>query len=224
MTVDNWDDSVREHSEAPGAEPPDHPSESVLAAFLDSELASEERGRIEAHLERCAACRGALADTIEVLASDAGGSQVLAPGITRRRRRLPMLAIGVALAASIAGVVVLRRSPPASADAEGRTRDAAPSALDERIPRLTAIAPADGAARVAERPAFVWSPTNADRYSFRLLTEDGTTVWSSETADTTLTLPVDVRLGRGTSYFWRVDALAAGIVASTPSQRFTVAP
>ena len=219
-------------SDAFGVEPTDHPSDSVLAAFLDGELETDERPRVEAHLERCAMCRRALGDAVEVLgASTAGTPTIGVSHSTRRRRRFPIVAIGMALAASVAGVLVLRRAPVSLGNVdepltnvERRTRDAAQPALDERIPRLAVVAPANGAEGLGAHPGFVWRSTSADRYSFRLLTEDGTALWSSETVDTTLTLPSDVRLERGRSYFWRVDALSAGIVASTRAHRFTVSP
>ena len=214
-----------EHPDAIDIGPDDHPSESVLASFLDGELDVRERGHVEAHLERCSECRRALADTIGVL-DEAQIDSSAAPALVleRRRSRVPMLAIGMALAASIVGVAVLRRAPQSAIDVESRTRDAAPSTLDERIPPLAVVAPVNGADRVSEHPTFTWRSTRADRYSFRLLSEDGTAVWSSETVDTTMMLPARVTLERGRSYFWRVDALAAGIVASAPVQRFTVSP
>ena len=216
---------MSEHSDAIDADQRDHPSENVLAAFLDGTLGARERAGVEAHLERCIACRHALADTVEVLdASNVEPSARLMPTSTRRQRRVPLIAIGMALAASIAGVAVLRRAPQSIGDVESRTRNAAPTALDERIPPLPVIAPVNGAERVNEHPTFAWRSTRADRYSFKLLSEEGAAVWSSETTDTTVVLPADVRLDRGRSYFWRVDALAAGIVASARAQRFTVSP
>jgi hypothetical protein len=216
---------VSEHTDAIDAHPRDHPTESVLAAFLDGTLGAPERAGVEAHLECCTECRQALADAVEVLdASEVEPSAPSVPTSTRRRRRVPVLAIGMALAASIAGVAVLRRAPQSAGDVELGTRNATPSALDERIPLLPVIAPVNGAERVNEHPTFTWRSTRADRYSFRLLSEEGAVVWSRETTDTTIVLPADVRLERGRSYFWRVDALAAGIVASARAQRFTVSP
>ena len=219
-------------SNAFGVGPTDHPSESVLAAYLDDELAANERAQVEAHLEKCATCRRELSDTVEVLdVPTTGATSIAAPTSTRRRSRSPILAIGLALAASVAGVAVLRLTPPSlgkadehPASVEDRTRDAAQRALDERIPQLAVVAPAYDAKWLREHPGFVWRSHGAGRYSFRLLTEDGTALWSTETADTTATLPTHVRLERGQAYFWRVDALAAGIVASTRAQRFTVSP
>jgi hypothetical protein len=232
LTSRSPDDSVPNPSDAFGVEPTDHPSESTLAAFLDGELGTNERPQVEAHLEKCAACRRALADTVDVLGASTGAASTMEAALsTRRRRRVPMLAIGMALAASVAAVTVLRRAPSSladvdesSAEVEARPRDAAQPTLDERISQISVIAPANGAEGLGEHPSFAWRSAKADHYSFRLLTEDGTAVWSNETADTTLTLPSHVRLERGRSYFWRVDALAAGIVASTRAQRFTVSP
>lgn len=218
-------------SDAFGVEPTDHPSESTLAAFLDGELGTNERPQVEAHLEKCATCRRALADAVDVLGASTGAASTVEPALSTRRRRVPMLAIGMVLAASVAGVMVLRRAPSpladvdeSSAEGEARLRDAAQPTLDERISQISVIAPPNGAERLGEHPSFAWRSAKADHYSFRLLTEDGTALWSNETADTTLTLPSHVRLERGRSYFWRVDALAAGIVASTRAQRFTVSP
>ena len=206
-------------------EPSDHPPDSVLAAYLDRELADDERSQVEAHLDRCPECRRALADTIEMLEpSGADARAVKHPATRGHGKRWVWVGAGIALAASVAGVVVLRQPAGLTGDIDARTRDAAPSTLDERMPQLAAVAPANGSTGIADQPTFAWRRADADRYSFRLLAEDGVPVWSRETTDTMLTLPSDVRLERGRSYFWRVDALAAGIVASTRAQRFTVAP
>jgi hypothetical protein len=205
-------------------EPSEHPSDSVLAAYLDRELADDERSPVEAHLDRCGECRRALAETVGVLEmSGAGARPVAHPSIRGRDRRWVWLG-AVALAASVTTVVVLRRPDGLAGDIDARTRDAGATTLAERIPQLGAVAPTDGSVGVGDHPTFTWRTADADRYSFRLLAEDGVPVWSRETTDTTLTLPSNVRLERGRSYFWRVDALGAGIAAITPAQRFTVSP
>lgn len=214
------------HHEAPAGEPSDHPSEGELAAYLDGELTDDERSRLDVHLEQCDACRQAITDTVQVL--DAPGDAVHRPSVVagggRTRNRIRWMTVGVALAASVAAVIVARRAPEASTDVEGRTRAATPSIQLERTPILGVVAPVDGASRVGQQPTFSWRGADAGRYSFRLLAEDGVPIWSYETTDTTLTLPPDLELERGRSYFWRVDALAAGIVASTRAQRFSVQP
>jgi hypothetical protein len=213
------------HHDVTVTEPSDHPRESVLAAYLDRDLSDAERSEVDAHLDRCAECRRALAETIEVLETSGVDARVARhPSSRGRGRRWIWLGAGLALAASVAGVFVVRQPGGLAGDIDARTRDAAPSTLDERTPQLAAVAPANGSAGSEQHPTFTWRSADADRYSFRLLADDGMPVWVRETTDTVLTLPADVRLERGRSYFWRVDALSAGIVASTRAQRFTVSP
>jgi len=226
FTDDNSDERVRQPGDASGVNYSNHPPDSVLAAFLDGELTESERPHVEAHLEQCATCRRALADVVGVLdgPDEEDAKTIRPPRVRPRRRGVPSLIIGAAFAASIAGLVVMRRSPEPDQATEGRTRNAAPRTQDERIPELAAVTPLNGSARVGERPMFAWRSGGVDRYNFRLLAEDGVPVWSGQTSDTTITLPASVRLEPGRSYFWRVDAMAAGIVASTRAQRFTVSP
>ena len=212
------------HYDASADEPGRHPRDSLLAAYLDGELTDDERAQVEAHVEQCNVCRRALADVVQLLDSPGDAPARPAPPVAARRRRIPWLGLGIALAASIGAIMVMRQPTPFGEDMEGRTRDAAPTRVDERTPRLEAVLPANGSASAAARPVFTWRRADVDRYSFRLLAEDGAPIWSRDTADTTLTLPSDVRLEPGRSYYWRVDALAAGIVASTRAQQFTVAP
>ncbi len=226
---------MREHDDSWTVGQPKHPTENVLAAYLDGGLTADERSDTEAHLERCDACRRALADTVGVL--DAHMAQAIAPGTTgmagplrsitqsRRRGRTAWLVAGAALAASIAGIAVVRSSTSGSRDVESPARDTRPGISDERIQELPAIAPRNEETGVASHPIFTWARKDgADHYSFRLLGEDGAAIWSRDLPDTTLMLPADVSLARGRSYFWRVDAMSAGIVASTRSRRFTIAP
>lgn len=86
-----------------------------VSAYFDGELPSEERARIEAHLETCATCREMLADFRELRAT-------LRPVVPLWRRRvavpLPVAAMLV-LALILAPFVAFRR---------GEVRAAAPSA------------------------------------------------------------------------------------------------
>jgi hypothetical protein len=216
---------VPDHDDNPKTGRPTHPAEATLAAYLDGELSVAERTDVEAHLAECASCRAALADTVAIL--DGADSHVenrrAATPVPPTRRRAPWPLVGLALAASVAGIVILRPSVP-STDVDSRTRDQRVGAADERIRQLAAIAPADGATQLAAHPTFVWASDSVDRYRFALLAEDGATIWSRELSDTALAIPADVTLDHGRSYFWRVDAMSAGIVASTRVRRFTVAP
>ena len=49
-----------------------HPSEGVLQAFIDGELAADERARVSAHLEQCADCRSEVEQLSVAAAAFAG--------------------------------------------------------------------------------------------------------------------------------------------------------
>jgi hypothetical protein len=220
---------VRDDDDTWNAGQPMHPTDNVLAAYLDGRLAGDERSEVEAHLEACAECRRAIADTAVVLEASDVDPAHRGPGerrpVTRRRwrrSRVTWAVAGAALAASIAGITILRPAVRTPADVESPTR-LAPSS--ERIRDLIAIGPASDAVNVDPRATFIWRTVDgADRYTFRLLGEDGATIWSRDVSDTTVVIPADVVLERGRSYFWRVDAMSAGILASTRARRFTTAP
>jgi hypothetical protein len=72
--------------------------------------------------------------------------------------------------------------------------------------------------------AFSWAAASAERYRLVLSNEEGTPLWSTDTKDTVMTLPDSVILSSGASYFWQVDAVQAGVTATTRLQRFTVVP
>jgi len=89
---------------------------------------------------------------------------------------------------------------------------------------VAAAAPADGATIPVRGAAFAWHRTSTDTYRVTVLTQTGEPVWSQETPDTSVTLPAAVVLEPGRTYFWRVDAIADGIAATSGPQRFLVAP
>jgi hypothetical protein len=88
--------------------------------------------------------------------------------------------------------------------------------------RIEVISPADNATIVAAPMTFTWHAATADVYRISLLTEAGDSIWAKETTDTTATVPTTVSLSPGRAYFWRVDAIANGIVATTPAHRVQV--
>jgi hypothetical protein len=56
---------------------------------------------------------------------------------------------------------------------------------------------------------FVWgSPGDATSYRVVLTSDAGEQLWTTSTADTTVSLPPSVRLA-GEHYYWSVDALTA---------------
>jgi hypothetical protein len=142
-------------------------------------------------------------------------SAAAAASPTRTGKRWRALASVGALAAAAAVVAVLFTDRSASEDAVApRIRDAAITA-DEGRQRIAVVSPPESATVSARSAVFSWRATGADLYRFTLLSESGEPVWTHETADTTLRLPASVFPSREGAYFWRVDAIADGIAATS---------
>ncbi len=199
-----------------------HLSDRELAGLLDDDLPFAERERVISHLDQCAACRRELGEMQQVVDSYAA-RQPAPPGatplVTRSpsRRRWPLVASAGALAAAAVVVAVLVMPRSGSNDDAGvqRVRGAPVLAPDEGRQRITVIGPPESATVFAASTVFSWRSTGADVYRFTLLSERGEPVWSHETADTTVHVPRTVAPAQPGTYFWRVDAIADGIAATT---------
>lgn len=165
---------------------PDHVETGEVAAYLDRTLSPSDRSRVEEHLADCDVCR---AEVIEV-------ARLLRTQPHRRSWHVP---IGVAAAAAAVLLLVWRRpveKPPLPPNYREPvvTSAAAPSAIAPR-----------GAMTAASR--FVWSGVpHADRYRLTVFDGTGSVVWETLTADTAAGLPEGIRLQRGTSYLWKIEA------------------
>lgn len=185
-----------------------HLSHVTVAAWVDGQLAGEERAQVEIHLAVCAECRREVAEVEDLLARAPSG-----------RRRLPTpLQLAAAAAVLLAiGLPVSRgwqdRQVPPAAD---RTQAAA-------ITRLNAIAPM-GEFPSGTAPVFQWNAADpGSRFRVTLVDEQGATLWAAETGDTVATLPAEVLLVPGQTYFWYVDALGSdGRTLTSGAHRFTV--
>ena len=194
-----------------------HLSEHELAGFLDDDLAPEERQRVIAHLDQCPRCRRELVDMQQVVDAYAPARE---PAATPRRepsgKRWPVVAGIGGLAAAAVVVAMLAGRPGTSEEPlQPRVRGANIPAVGESRQRIAVVAPPESATVSARSVAFSWRPTGADVYRFTLLSESGEPIWTHETPDTTLRLPVSVAPARETAYFWRVDAIADGIAATS---------
>jgi len=165
---------------------PDHLESGEVAAYLDRTLSPSDRSRVEEHLADCDVCRAEVVEVVRLLR-------------TQPRRRGWYVPIGVAAAA--AAVLLLVWPQPADEPALPPnyrepvvTTTAAPSAI---APRGATIA----------TPRFVWTAVpHADRYRLRLFDDSGRVVWETQTGDTAAGLPESMRLQRGASYFWKIEA------------------
>ena len=196
---------------------PAHLSPSDLAGLIDRTLEPPAQARIEAHLDTCAMCREELAEVTRL-----AHALQSAPVSSRPRRRFwGGIALGGALAASLALLVL--RAPPPSDSALPVPPVRAP-ATGESLARINVLSPPESLRAGSGPPAFTWRSVGADVYRFFLLSDNGELLWTGETPDTSLTLPQAVSLSPGEKYWWRVDATAEGIVASTGARRLQVPP
>ena len=195
-----------------------HLSDSALSALLDGDLDPADRRRVEAHLDACADCRRELIESRRAVDSYKPRANRMPP---RSRTRV---AIGVALAAGLAAVILLLpRSGSELVPPPGTVRAPTAAGGGEGRIQITVISPVGDAADPAAKVVFTWRSTGADVYRLTLLTQSGQRLWLLETADTSAVAPPTKRLKPG-AYFWRVDAIAAGIAATTGARRLRVSP
>jgi hypothetical protein len=178
----------------------DHLTPEDIAAYLNQAVSTSERRSIEQHLVQCEACRKDLVDGTEV---------------DPRRRAIPWVAWGVpAAAAAVLAIMILGPTERAGVD-----RTDVPLLRREQVEgtaRFDAVSPADGARLARDTLVFRWRSEGVEvHYLLTLTDESGDVVWSGQTSDTTLTLPRDVAVTPGRSYFWYVDALLEGARSST---------
>ncbi|HEY0527388.1 MAG TPA: zf-HC2 domain-containing protein [Gemmatimonadaceae bacterium] len=167
----------------------DHLTELELAAYIDRGLSGDALTRAENHIAECAECRDHLIETRRLLDR------------TNRPKRFAQAA-GVLVAAGLAGILLLnpgslRRASDANVLRRGNSSGDA----------ITVYGPIGEIAR--QPPRFVWaSPGEGTSYRIVLTNDAGEQVWTTSTADTTISLPASVRL-TGEHYYWSVDALTA---------------
>jgi len=197
-----------------------HLSDSDLAGLVDNRLDPADRRRVVAHLDACEECRAELV-AVTGLARNVSSSHRFIVSSGHRRRTLTLTWAG-ALAAGLAGILIYRGAIGAGTSTDTVRAPVIGSA--DAAPRIVAVGPRDGASLQADSSrVFTWRAYQADSYRFLLLAEDGTPLWTFDTHDTVLVLPADISLIAGQTYFWRVDAHADGITASTGTMRLQVA-
>lgn len=180
----------------------EHVTNLEIAAYLDRALAQSDLDRVEAHLAACADCRENLLG---------------ARGIVRRVRRPRQIAITTAVAVTLAAVLLVPtwrgRAPETGQE---QLRGAKLSAA------LIAYGPLGSTASAS--PVFVWGrAAGAATYRLTVSRDGGESVWSESGTDTARVLPDSVRLRRGTSYRWVVDALLDdGTARSTGLREFQI--
>jgi hypothetical protein len=185
----------------------EHLSEDQLVAFLGGEVEAEDRRALEQHLATCAECRDELVAVTELLRPLARDRFV------SWRIFLPTAAAAAAILLALAGPIRQRLVE------EPRHRDTPAQVAHSPTP----VAPLGEVDRVDH---LVWrAVTGADRYRLTLFDRDAKVIWQATTADTITQLPDSVRLARGATYLWRLEARVGwDLWESSDLVRFTVTP
>ena len=187
-----------------------HLSEGEVAGYLDHDLTPDERRRVETHIDECASCRAEMIALSQITRAD-----VPAKAVAHRVRWWMPAAAAVVVAALALPSLTSNARVPGSTERAPRVTDS-----DGR-PRFAIVSPADDS--TATTPlVFTWRAATADVYRISVLAEAGDPVWTAETNDTTIALPGSIPLETGRLYFWYVEGIANGIVASTGVHRLQV--
>src|SRR5687767_4315078 len=184
----------------------DHPSSEDVAAYLSDGLDSEARVAFEAHIAECRTCRTEISSARRLLAS----------GPSRKHQWIVPWAV-----AAVAAIAFFSISTP------WRVRDeptrAANRASSGGAVKLDIVSPSDEAI-VTGIPVFTWRADGSDAlYRFSITDRGGTSIWSHETRDTTISLPPDISLEPKREYLWNVDAIdTEGSTVTSRTHRFRV--
>jgi hypothetical protein len=174
-----------------------------VAAFVDHRLQGTERAAVESHLAECADCR---AEVIEV--------ERLVGGVRRYRTR-SLVVGGLAIAAGLLLVVSTLQHRGGRPD-NGNLRGAGANAV---IPV--------GPTGVMQRSglALTWHGTGGgSTYKVTLSNAAGSTLWTTDTRDTTVAVSADIVLAPDVEYQWVVDALLPqGTSRTSGPQSFRIA-
>lgn len=191
-----------------------HLTPDQVAGYLAGCQAQSERAEVARHLDACAECRNELVEVGGIVADYQAVLPRPVAGLFRRR----LMPVAVVLAAGLAAIAVYRGRPRVEAPV---LRAADSPGADEGVAAIEIVAPPDGAS-IADSVVLWWHSAGQHSYAVFFLSEDGRPLWTTKTMDTVVRLPSTVVLLPGATYFWRVDAMGNGIVASTGVRRLTV--
>lgn len=190
----------------------DHLTVEELAAYLDGNVSPEEIVRIQEHLDECGICREETADVVTVLQR-------------AKRRRARRLAVPIAAAAAVAGLMLVGPSLQDRGERAGeRGRGPDPTSRAETLLEIQAISPAPQATVRGDSLGFAWEAVEEGAvYRLTVTDESGELLWFHETPVTSVRLPPEVELRPGQRYFWFVDVLRAdGSTGTTGVMTFSV--
>ena len=205
-------DSVSHYRDEQLITPPDgfhetdvnaHPSVEEIAAYLSGRISGSALAALESHLAGCRNCRE------EVTSARA----LMKERVSSRRHWLVPAAAAALL---LMGILI---KPP---NAGERERASSPQRASGRE-SIVVLSPRG--ATTDATVSFAWRSVGSGAlYALNLSDSTGTTVWETQTADTSITLPRSVTLLPGTVYMWYIDAsIPNGLTATSGIRSFRVA-
>ena len=177
-----------------------HLSVEDIAAYLNGRLYGAAREAFESHLAECRQCRD------EVTAA----RRMMSERNARQRHWiLPALSAAALL-------IAISLKSPVSNVREQSTR----SGKDAGSSIATFAPSREGSAASLH---FIWRDIGRDvLYQLTLSDTTGAAVWETQTRDTSVSLPSDIKLAVGASYLWSVDAsMPDGTHATSGIKSFT---
>lgn len=181
----------------------EHLNDDVIATLAERTDDTDHREAI-AHLSECSECRARLVAVMNLLDDDAvtAGIEALDPSVRRiaARRWSPvrLAAITTLAAAAVVTIVIARPNKSPS-------QAVIPSATREATVTTTAPPQIVSPAIVSAGDSLRWtSVRGADLYRVQVWDREGNVVFTTDTKDTTLLLPLPIT--RGGSYLWEVKA------------------
>jgi hypothetical protein len=188
-----------------------HLTSEEVAGYLDNTLSDAGRARVKAHLADCDACREEIVSVSKLLV-----------GAPRSRRRFFAFS-GVAAAAAVLVVFLVRPSTDTEVLPGGQLRAGDTPFVSEGVSRVRAVAPI-GPQKSGDGIVFVWHPTLPGAVYRLTLTDDrGDQILVRSTNDTTLIVPDATSPLKDGSYHWYVDVLQPdGSSATTGITSFQV--
>ena len=184
-----------------------HITDHHAARYLDGSLSSRDRERVEGHLVDCDECRNEMRAHARLLRSQKSRKQWYLGSSVAAAAALVLLVVGNPFSTSTPEESVLR------------------GPLDAGNSMILAVGPESGATIGRDALTLVWNPIQSEvRYHITLTNALGDDLWSTNTVDTSVTIPADVNLVTGESYFWYVDALLLdGSSVTSGTRRFELA-
>jgi len=226
------------------------PADEAIAAYVDGALREQTKRRLESHLVKCERCRSIAADVVKLqrdlelpVPPFAAANRILAvlPRVPAGSRWIWVPAAAMPLIVFAAVMIVLHWEPeklvlfspatlsaPKVAKVETATPDKSTirditrqSVIRSIVPVI--LSPTQDSTIGRDQLEFTWKPLRRSRYyEITVVSSDGDLLWAGKTEASSLRLPREVVLKRGSYFVWIAAYLIDGQVAKSSPVRFVV--